>query len=60
MEVTPLLEKYDRVQFGARVVIRRRGRVGEIKIVGEDEADVKTGLISWKPGATQCVKAAAA
>jgi transcription elongation GreA/GreB family factor len=35
------------VGFGVRVRIRRNGRMIEVRIVGEDEADPKENLIAW-------------
>ena len=35
------------VGFGARVRILREGEEGEIRIVGEDEADPDSGLVAW-------------
>lgn len=35
------------VSFGTHVTIRRAGKVKQIHIVGEDEADPATGTIAW-------------
>ena len=47
MEAIPAPKSPDRVGFGTRVSIKRRGCECEIQIVGLDEADAKLGLISW-------------
>jgi transcription elongation GreA/GreB family factor len=33
--------------FGTRVTIRREGKVAELVIVGEDEADPESGRVAW-------------
>ncbi|MFD2239035.1 GreA/GreB family elongation factor [Aureimonas populi] len=37
----------DTVGFGTTAVIRRRGKVERLRIVGEDEAEPPKGLIAW-------------
>jgi transcription elongation factor GreB len=46
--MTPPEGGYDRVKFGARVVVRdEAGRESEYRIVGVDEAEPERGLIGW-------------
>jgi transcription elongation GreA/GreB family factor len=37
-----------KIAFGCRVTLARNGREQCLRIVGEDEADPKAGLISWR------------
>ncbi len=45
----------DTVSFGARVTIRRKGRVQTIRLVGVDEADPKKNLISIRSPLAQAI-----
>jgi transcription elongation GreA/GreB family factor len=45
--VDPTTHPDDRVHFGATVVVRGEHGVQSFAIVGEDEADVASGKISW-------------
>ena len=47
MEIVPLPQDVDHVQFGTTVTIERAGTRQEISIVGEDEADPTFGAIAW-------------
>jgi transcription elongation GreA/GreB family factor len=47
-ELVPVPTEFDKVRFGSRVALRTAaGRVTHFRIVGEDEADPASGLISW-------------
>jgi transcription elongation GreA/GreB family factor len=46
--VTPAAAGKDVVAFGSRVTIERDDRRQTFRIVGEDEADPKSGTISWR------------
>jgi transcription elongation GreA/GreB family factor len=37
-----------RIAFGSLVTLRRNGHEQRLRIVGEDEADPKGGLVSWR------------
>ncbi len=45
--VDPATQPADRVHFGATVEVEGEGGVQSFTIVGEDEADVTAGKISW-------------
>ena len=47
MRIVPPVHEPSKIEFGVRVKIRRGGRVSEICIVGEDEAEPSAGLIAW-------------
>ncbi len=47
MEIVPLSQDVDYVQFGTTVTIERDGTRQELSIVGEDEADPTSGAIAW-------------
>src|ERR1700694_3335532 len=47
MQIMPTIHAPTTVEFGVRAKIRRGGRINEIYIVGEDEADPSAGLIAW-------------
>jgi transcription elongation GreA/GreB family factor len=48
------------VGFGAQVTIRRGVTESKIIIVGEDEADPKTGLIAWTAPIARALEGAVA
>ncbi len=43
------------VAFGSRVTFTRTGRTQTLRIVGEDEADPKRGLVSWRSPLAQAM-----
>ena len=47
MDIIDPIATPDRVAFGTRVTIKRRGHDTVFQIVGQDEADPKRGSISW-------------
>lgn len=48
------------VRFGTHVTVKRGGKVRDIRIVGEDEADPSTGAISWTSPLAQALEGAEA
>jgi transcription elongation GreA/GreB family factor len=50
----------DTVAFGSRVTIARNGKRQSIRIVGEDEADPREGLVSWRAPLAQAILGARA
>jgi transcription elongation GreA/GreB family factor len=48
------------VAFGARIVIERNGKRQSFRIVGEDEADPRAGLLSWRAPLAQALLGARA
>ncbi len=47
MQVVPAAENPTAAGFGTEVEFRRNGRIGRVRIVGEDEADPANGRIAW-------------
>ncbi|TNM60270.1 GreA/GreB family elongation factor [Aliirhizobium smilacinae] len=47
MEIVPMPQVVDHVQFGTTATIERDGTRQELSIVGEDEADPTSGAIAW-------------
>jgi transcription elongation GreA/GreB family factor len=45
----------DAVAFGSRVTIARNGKRQSFRIVGEDEADPRGGLLSWRAPLAQAI-----
>jgi len=45
----------DTVAFGSRVTIARNGKRQSLRIVGEDEADPREGLVSWRSPLAQTI-----
>jgi transcription elongation GreA/GreB family factor len=43
------------VAFGSRVTFTRAGRTQTLRIVGQDEADPKRGLVSWRSPLAQAM-----
>jgi hypothetical protein len=56
MQIMPTVEVPSTVEFGVRATISRGGRVHEIYIVGEDEADPSAGLIAWTAPLARALK----
>lgn len=50
----------DAVAFGSRVTIARNGKRQSFRIVGEDEADPREGLVSWRSPLAQAILGARA
>jgi transcription elongation GreA/GreB family factor len=50
----------DTVAFGSRVTIARNGKRQSFRIVGEDEADPRAGLVSWRSPLAQAILGARA
>ncbi len=50
----------DTVAFGSRVTIARNGKRQSLRIVGEDEADPREGLVSWRSPLAQAILGARA
>ncbi len=50
----------DTVAFGSRVTIARNGKRQRLRIVGEDEADPRAGLVSWRAPLAQAILGARA
>jgi transcription elongation GreA/GreB family factor len=45
----------DTVAFGSRVVIARNGKRQSFRIVGEDEAEPRAGMVSWRSPLAQAI-----
>jgi transcription elongation GreA/GreB family factor len=60
MKVVAPARAPDKVGFGTRVTIERGGKVIDLQIVGEDEADPAHGLISWTAPLARALDGAAA
>jgi transcription elongation GreA/GreB family factor len=60
MQIMPSNSAPSTVEFGVRATIRRDGRIDEIVVVGEDEAEPSAGLIAWTAPLARALRGAQA